>query len=97
RWFTLFPYTTLFRSVVRHCQIAACIFHDLADSHGIADPGITFRGIQQHDGVIATIDLGEHDQTFAGLVDEARLGNTDVPVVATQDRKSTRLNSSHVK
>src|SRR3712207_7627135 len=69
---TLFPYTTLFRSVGEHHYAAAAV--DLADcAHDLGPTGL--------DVVIRTDAHGAH----------ALLRAHDV----LQDRKSTRLNSSH--
>src|SRR2546426_6660967 len=67
---TLFPYTTLFRSV-----------HDVHRRLG------HLRGDPVEHGNGAALDVSRHDQVPDG---------EDLAPVAQPDRKSTRLNSSHL-
>src|SRR5205085_10625190 len=60
---TLFPYTTLFRSIVGH-----------------------------HSGIES---LGQHYQTLIHLLHFPKLGQIGFVHLQLEDRKSTRLNSSH--
>src|SRR3712207_8446803 len=66
---TLFPYTTLFRSLAHHAG---------AFEEGLPDAGVGVVGVQEHPGELqAGADLGL------------------AVVELDEDRKSTRLNSSH--
>src|SRR5256885_13228007 len=72
---TLFPYTTLFRSVPAR-----------GARHVLADAIRGARGVHHRLHVMAeVIDHGEAEHRAVGAVDEER-----------GDRKSTRLNSSHL-
>src|SRR5207249_6231077 len=89
---TLFPYTTLFRSRVA-LPVAFVEHHFL----GIDRPAFRehARGedlADQRRMPIGVLQL--HVMAWIGLVDRENL--QDVAVVLLQDRKSTRLNSSHV-
>src|SRR5690606_40076152 len=81
---TLFPYTTLFRSSCRHPDRSAVVPAE-SDGHdvrtGRADQVL---GALQRDGVHP---VGQRRQAWG----RGRLTKVD------RDRKSTRLNSSHVK
>src|SRR3546814_17321401 len=83
---TLFPYTTLFRSVA---MTARTLFDKIWDSHVVADLGddTALLHIDRH----IMHDLGGG----AGLRRIAELGHTVRNPELTLDRKSTRLNSSH--
>src|SRR5690606_41170826 len=80
---TLFPYTTLFRS------------------SNLIDESLQVRGLP--DGVERGIGLLEGTGPVAaqagrdGAQAQAERGNLPAPVAQVADRKSTRLNSSHVK
>ncbi|ETH89056.1 transposase, IS481 family [Bordetella pertussis STO1-CHOC-0018] len=63
-----------------HQEHRHIVLHDAAYAHGIADARQLALRIQQHDGHVAAIDARQHDQAFAGLVDEAGLRDLDVPV-----------------
>src|SRR5690606_40367655 len=85
----LFPYTTLFRSIVIN-GVAAGVFHidrrtgAVANQQGAVDVAHQMRtGGHVHYRFI-----------HAGVRVEAGDG---APLLTFQDRKSTRLNSSHVK
>src|SRR5690349_21978622 len=71
---TLFPYTTLFRSVRE------------------VDPRAGVPSVDEHFGVRRTGDLDAPVQQVSGW-----LGDSPRSVRADIDRKSTRLNSSHVE
>src|SRR5256885_16338253 len=88
---TLFPYTTLFRSVQR--------------AKGIGDIEATRRDVQRwrqreaSRGAAAAGDGGqaiEHVAAVTGHGPEVRQGPAVGYGVPLQDRKSTRLNSSHL-
>src|SRR3989449_7015443 len=68
---TLFPYTTLFRSLVRHHHV----------EHAAVEE------VDQHDGA-AVVLVGHADLS-------GDIAPTRQAAVHEQDRKSTRLNSSH--
>src|SRR3712207_6853714 len=70
---TLFPYTTLFRSLGERCQ----------------DPGVPFREFGR--AVVPQRQAALLLVAQAGTADGDQLG----PVGIDEDRKSTRLNSSH--
>src|SRR5690606_42021863 len=79
----LFPYTTLFRSVARHfIQLALAVLHE----------GIPVgRGLQR-----AVVQQFVEQQRMARQVGGGPVAGGDHADHAL-DRKSTRLNSSHVK
>src|SRR3546814_15116068 len=76
---TLFPYTTLFRSVA-HAGLAGVVAHDRADRLFGETRLLRLEAVR--------LELA---------LDQVALGDLDLLVlgVARQDRKSTRLNSSH--
>src|SRR5690606_42090071 len=79
---TLFPYTTLFRS----CSRLAPFGQDGCAFHTIPDlPAI-------HERLVHRFQIGEAAGEAA-----ADVGGRDAMTAGRQDRKSTRLNSSHVK
>src|SRR5205814_4599877 len=86
----LFPYTTLFRS-----RLAGFRASDLHDHHRHAAPGGVIGRLHQRTTVLEPLDVGD-DHTDVGLVGEVRreVGELEIDLVA--DRKSTRLNSSHL-
>src|SRR2546430_10044406 len=79
---TLFPYTTLFRS--RGVEQQRWRLEDEEDEHQNAR--------EQHQCLERNLPVGAHQQRAPGLVH--RLGS-DIALHLAQDRKSTRLNSSH--
>src|SRR5690606_42023995 len=93
---TSFPYTTLFRSTVvgigdvvgvhgeglAHAHLA----DDLARHEVEARDHVGAEAIDEGEGAVAAF-LGHEDHVAAERLDE----------LGRQDRKSTRLNSSHVK
>src|SRR3712207_9034499 len=87
---TLFPYTTLFRSVVDDLLRGHGLegLPDLAHALGrVLDVGLGVRDVGLHDLAVVLEQLGP-------LV-VVELLDVDVEVLGPQDRKSTRLNSSH--
>src|SRR5439155_22541191 len=83
---TLFPYTTLFRSLLEHAVLV--------------DAGLVGEGVLADDGLVALhLHTGDVRHQPAGGVELARVdggGHLEVVGAGAQDRKSTRLNSSHV-
>src|SRR5439155_25718986 len=81
---TLFPYTTLFRS--RRFVAQTCLEH-------------RHDGLPAFDGQVETIQ-GRREHFGGGRLEieeqVERLGEIQIGEVMEQDRKSTRLNSSHV-
>src|SRR5690606_40294025 len=91
---TLFPYTTLFRSL-------ALVFYTILVLGGLAalDATLTAPGIA---GLILSIGMAVDANVliFERIREELAAGRTARAAVDAgfkQDRKSTRLNSSHVK
>src|SRR5690606_40858919 len=93
--YSLFPYTTLFRSVDQLVGNAATVRLVAAVVNGLLDPfharSVYFRQLTQTLfyslqllGLIAQTDLGVAGCRLTGIL-------------GAGDRKSTRLNSSHVK
>src|SRR5690606_40890218 len=91
---TLFPYTTLFRSVRKGDRVAICSTN--SDAHvilllALARIGAAMVplnpafGVEEMRYILADADV-------SGVI-----GSLAVLPVVRQDRKSTRLNSSHVK
>src|SRR5256885_9279232 len=78
---TLFPYTTLFRSVEPGA----------ADGVGIRHPALV---IEAPSAAVAGGGVHARGKSFLG-VDES-LAEFDTPLELVEDRKSTRLNSSHL-
>src|SRR3546814_12325000 len=87
RTYTLFPYTTLFRSLQRRC-VAAELRVDRADLVQVEVDA--FLGIGAGAGLGDGDGVGTADAQAAGVVAAAVIGGG-----AAEDRKSTRLNSSH--
>src|SRR3712207_9272578 len=89
---TLFPYTTLFRSAQAHGEtvdflVQGTLYPDVVESGG----GTGTANIKSHHNVGGLPE----DLTFT-LVEPLRtLFKDEVREVGLQDRKSTRLNSSH--
>src|SRR5690606_40576595 len=87
-WRPLFPYTTLFRS--------AAWKRDLASSR-------RFGGVETSAGVAGTaavsvlLDLAAVLRGLAVLAPVSAIVSLSLAPIALRDRKSTRLNSSHVK
>src|SRR3546814_12768845 len=94
RTYTLFPYTTLFRSRdglvdLRRTSSATgkCTRPKLDDEHSTG-PG-------EDQASALRIPLQELDQRSRGQHTDAKDAQQQVPAGHPQDRKSTRLNSSH--
>src|SRR3546814_2561316 len=102
---TLFPYTTLFRSVQTWKKVIRVISHELNNSlapiASLAHSGAELLRRGQHERLptaLATIE--ERARHLEGFIrDYARFAKLPSPrlqpVEWRQDRKSTRLNSSH--
>src|SRR5690606_41332166 len=82
--FTVFPYTTLFRSENTSLELADRQIHFFAASHGARQP-LSVRGTPAYDVHNNPIVACEASICAAGAT------------LLFEDRKSTRLNSSHVK
>src|SRR3712207_7656909 len=80
---TLFPYTTLFRSLVRHAGNADVVRQELAAERGIA---VSLRTVERACAPYRRRLLAEARATVRFETPPGR---------QLQDRKSTRLNSSH--
>src|SRR5690606_39611811 len=86
-----FPYTTLFRSLVG--QLLDPLVHGVAEAHDKVDHGLVDALVDQRDPRLGA------DEAERLLLYDA-VAHAGVPFdgeVEGQDRKSTRLNSSHVK
>src|SRR5690606_40864291 len=85
--FSLFPYTTLFRSEVELVGADAKLGDDFVSrapaAFAFIDPALPV-------GQASACQVEQNQNERAAR-------NRDLAVVAPQDRKSTRLNSSHVK
>src|SRR5256885_10131864 len=77
---TLFPYTTLFRSQQLHSFVRRCPARVSDIDIAAAGPGLTLAGLRRRVGAGIATQGGRHEP------DRTR----------GQDRKSTRLNSSHL-
>src|SRR5690606_41536342 len=84
---TLFPYTTLFRSVVRGAHFTD---PELITSRAAVRPGALYRR--------SLVRATEERLATLGVFTSVTVDLEDPEVPAREkDRKSTRLNSSHVK
>src|SRR3546814_9476266 len=90
---TLFPYTTLFRSIQPVAFIAACTFLDAGECQaGFRGNGFDL-GKQIVDRLVA---VARHADTPSGRDQRANDMRACVRLARSwRDRKSTRLNSSH--
>src|SRR3712207_8352278 len=86
---TLFPYTTLFRSVEGYTDVMAC--HIAGVTTAVASCGTAFGA--EHINVLRRL-LMDQDE-FRGEVVYTFDGDAAGQAAAMKDRKSTRLNSSH--
>src|SRR3989442_5549044 len=79
---TLFPYTTLFRSLVERGQVRLDepVSTYIAELKGPPTAGITIRQLLKH---------------TSGF--RADIPDPELKAIRDRDRKSTRLNSSHVR
>src|SRR3546814_3598846 len=94
RTYTLFPYTTLFRSEFR-AIIAAFVIGDQREGRAVADRDDAKTGSESGDAVaVAHPHLMALADVPQPVEQHARLGNGQEGA-AELDRKSTRLNSSH--
>src|SRR5205814_3575804 len=90
--YTLFPYTTLFRSVVSQ---ADALLHVVDASGGVdAEGKITHPGMGNP--VIDVYDIEEELILWFKVAVDRALQRTKKKSLKTGDRKSTRLNSSHL-
>src|SRR5690606_40106544 len=82
---TLFPYTTLFRSILNDVE------------HFTYEFRVKCRGgfVEQHDFRVHSQGSGDGDALL--LTTRQLVGIAITQATQAQDRKSTRLNSSHVK
>src|SRR5207302_9192322 len=90
---TLFPYTTLFRSLVmlNRGSLSGSSLHNFSDKEsGARVPRMYLAGRYSD-----IIDYVTRERNAA--VDLLREGRNVLGAMGDQDRKSTRLNSSHVK
>src|SRR5690606_41362591 len=84
---TLFPYTTLFRSIRktwRGKNLPIGVIGEQSD--------LTYDYTYLGEGFETLVDLAAGNGSFAET-----LANAQRPLIIVGDRKSTRLNSSHVK
>src|SRR3546814_11370087 len=88
---TLFPYTTLFRST----QLQGCHPFGQPCAKRLADRRVDVETIGRRTGLTHVAHLGDHRASDGVLY--VRILEDDERCVAAklQDRKSTRLNSSH--
>src|SRR3546814_4674532 len=97
---TLFPYTTLFRSAIRHEQeeLAAAQSHAAAPPFHRSPLGVGYAALD-HQFSIDEDFLAERADLVARYRHDAlhqrHIGGNVAPLRRHQDRKSTRLNSSH--
>jgi hypothetical protein len=70
----------------RHLLLDRRALEPALDPLGIGHPGEAAEGIEQHDDHRLVEQPGLHHQALAGLVDEAGLGNADLPVGAAHQR-----------
>src|SRR3546814_15088417 len=88
---TLFPYTTLFRSVLREAGEEAHVLPVHVDVHEAADLAAVVQETLAHPRELRLQRLHHRGQRAAVCLD----GVLVLRQVAQRDRKSTRLNSSH--
>src|SRR5207302_11098300 len=86
---TLFPYTTLFRSLVKRPGFVT----SPRDGDAVVGPLLSAEGMLTADAPVDLDGLRVFDDGWAALADL----HTFTQNTARRDRKSTRLNSSHVK
>src|SRR5207253_6088067 len=83
---TLFPYTTLFRSVGG--SASSRLFQEIREKRGMAYSVYSF-GSQYADSGLVGLYVGTREENLAECLEIAA-------AELVEDRKSTRLNSSHV-
>src|SRR3546814_17737931 len=92
RTYTLFPYTTIFRSLAEHLPVLA--HPGAVAQHGDVAGDVALVGLQLGDAAVGDVVAGDLDPgknlhaVLGALLGEAGDG-------LAGDRKSTRLNSSH--
>src|SRR5690606_41984865 len=91
---SLFPYTTLFRSLVGLVDDDVVFVDDQEIS-----PEAAREPIQLAPGTVHRVVVRHQDRKIFGFEGDLRPGEVVERVIpaAARDRKSTRLNSSHVK
>src|SRR5690606_41994239 len=89
---TLFPYTTLFRSSKAGCNLGPC--H--GNKNGKGGLQLSLRG-EWPDADYRTLTREVHSRRIDRVSPEQSLILKKPTMQVAQDRKSTRLNSSHVK
>src|SRR2546422_11297671 len=87
---TLFPYTTLFRSIPVHSDLEICHLRDF-HVHGSVTIVRDVSGFAEGSPILH----GDNE-----IIGQQRSHGSDIPaeddfVITVEDRKSTRLNSSH--
>src|SRR5207253_11245740 len=88
---TLFPYTTLFRSAVKPLGGARIL---RGWDFGALSPAVVFAQSDIHGRKLIHGELVLQQVTLEQLIDAVRART--IELYGRQDRKSTRLNSSHV-
>src|SRR5256885_13618242 len=88
---TLFPYTTLFRSGMTAARLAVPVLPERACAALVEHRRPTLPDVVQH---LCVPSRG--DQRPMHVVCEERLRQHHVALLVESDRKSTRLNSSHL-
>src|SRR5690625_5844767 len=91
---TLFPYTTLFRSQVRGVHVWHPGHPSKRRSPGWCRYGNSLPGERLRRGICASATLPGSDPHHCDSRADRRLDH--IPPLRRRDRKSTRLNSSHV-
>src|SRR3989442_15366567 len=89
---TLFPYTTLFRSAL----VDESGTHDLAQLRSLQDWYLRYK-LESVPGVAEVASVGGFVKQYQIEVDPNTLEAYRLPITTVIDRKSTRLNSSHVR
>src|SRR5690606_41764505 len=90
---TLFPYTTLFRSKMSVAANTFLVINNGGFTNDGAAGQVTNAGTIEVDGAWTN----NSTSNVFGATPNASTGGTVILDGAAQDRKSTRLNSSHVK
>src|SRR2546430_10274473 len=85
---TLFPYTTLFRSVLRFDEQAAIAVLQGFQQQAGSESRLSHAGRADEDDILGT----RNELQFGKFLD---LATRDARLLLERDRKSTRLNSSH--
>src|SRR5690606_39737916 len=91
---TLFPYTTLFRSEILAYQRCPLV-HRFAHMLEIPEHAAHRARVRGESREMSSVEMGTR---VHALLERANFSVTDTAAeIASLDRKSTRLNSSHVK